>query len=115
MNLAQKYNVSMTEISIAWLLTKVDAPICDATKLHHVDALVAAVDLKLSDADLLYLEEAYVPHPLSGVMAQNTPDARTQKHVWIKNGGNVSECSWQEQYEIDPQPFWNALFLQFKR
>ncbi|MDO4648824.1 MAG: aldo/keto reductase [Eubacteriales bacterium] len=86
MNLAQKYDVSMTEISIAWLLTKVDAPICGATKLHHVDAPVAAVDLKLSESDLLYLEEAYVPHPLSGVMAQNTPDARTQKHVWIKNG-----------------------------
>ncbi|MDO4622433.1 MAG: aldo/keto reductase [Eubacteriales bacterium] len=86
MNLAKKYNVSMTEISIAWLLTKVDAPICGATKLHHVDAPVAAVDLKLSESDLLYLEEAYVPHPLSGVMAQNTPDARTQKHVWIKNG-----------------------------
>ena len=32
------------------------------------------------------LEEYYEPHFLSGVMAQNTPAARTTEQVWIKNG-----------------------------
>ena len=84
--LAEKRGVTMTEISIAWLLTKVASPICGATKLHHVDAPTAAVDMELTEQEIRYLEEAYVPHPLSGVMAQNTPASRTQQHVWIKNG-----------------------------
>ena len=63
----------MTEISLAWLLTKVTAPVVGATKLHHIDGAVKAVDLKLTDKELHYLEEAYVPHNLVGVMAQNTP------------------------------------------
>lgn len=35
--LADRHGVTMTEISLAWLLTKVTAPIVGATKLHHVD------------------------------------------------------------------------------
>ena len=89
--LADKQGVSMTEIALAWLLTKVDAPICGATKLHHVDAPVSAVNLTLTEEEIKYLEEAYIPHPLSGVMAQNTPAARTEQHVWNKNGEYV-EC-----------------------
>ena len=61
----------MTEISLAWLLTKVTAPVVGATKLHHVEGAVKAVDLVLSDEELAYLEEPYVPHSLVGVMAQN--------------------------------------------
>jgi len=84
--LADRKGVSMTEIAIAWILTKVDSPICGATKLHYVDAPVNAVDLELTAEEIKYLEEAYVPHALSGVMAQNTPAARTEQHVWTKNG-----------------------------
>ena len=69
--LAEKHGVSMTEISLAWLLTKVTAPIVGATKLSHVDGAAAAVDLELSDDEISYLEELYVPHALTGVMAQN--------------------------------------------
>lgn len=71
--LAEKYGVSMTEISIAWLLTKTASPIAGATKFHHVEQAAKAVDLTLSPDDRSYLEEAYVPHKLSGIMAQNTP------------------------------------------
>ena len=69
--LADKRNVSMTEISLAWLLTKATSPIVGATKLHHIDGAVKAVDLKLSKDEINYLEELYKPHPLVGVMAQN--------------------------------------------
>ncbi|MDE7294854.1 MAG: aldo/keto reductase, partial [Oscillospiraceae bacterium] len=69
--LAEKRGVSMTEISLAWLLTKVTSPVVGATKLSHVDGAVKAVDLELTAEEIDYLEELYVPHALAGVMAQN--------------------------------------------
>ena len=80
--LAEKYGVTMTEISLAWLLTKVTSPVVGATKLHHIEGAAKAVDLELASEDILYLEEPYVPHPLAGVMAQNKPAAAKEKHVW---------------------------------
>lgn len=80
--LAGKYGVSMTEISLAWLLTKVTAPVVGATKLQHIEDAVKAVRLTLTADDLAFLEEPYVPHNLVGVMAQNTPDTSKDKHVW---------------------------------
>ncbi len=75
MELARKHGVSMTEISLAWLLTKVTAPVVGATKPHHMEGAAKAVELVLSEEELSYLEEPYVPHALVGVMAQNTPKA----------------------------------------
>ena len=69
--LADKRGVSMTEISLAWLLTKVTAPVVGATKFSHVDGAVKAVELQLTQEEIDYLEELYVPHALVGVMAQN--------------------------------------------
>ena len=69
--LADKRGVSMTEISLAWLLTKVAAPVVGATKFSHVDGAVKAVDLELTQDESRYLEEMYIPHALVGVMAQN--------------------------------------------
>lgn len=80
--LAEKRGVSMTEISLAWLLTKVAAPVVGATKLSHIEGDAKAVDLSLSNDEIAYLEEMYIPHKLVGVMAQNTPAAVKEKHVW---------------------------------
>ena len=80
--IAEKRGVSMTEVSLAWLLTKVTAPVVGATKLHHIEGAVKAADLELTDAEIAYLEEPYVPHPLAGVMAQNRPANAKEKHVW---------------------------------
>lgn len=80
--LADKRGVSMTEISLAWLLTRVTAPVVGATKLHHIEGAARAVDLTLSQEECAYLEEPYVPHALVGVMAQNTPAAAGGPHVW---------------------------------
>lgn len=79
---AENRNVSMTEVSLAWLLTKVTAPVVGATKLHHVDGAVKAVDVVLSGKEIAYLEELYTPHKLVGVMAQNTQETAHQKHIW---------------------------------
>ena len=69
--IANKRGVSMTEIALAWLLTKVTAPVVGATKISHVEGAVKAVDLELSEKEIAYLEELYIPHALVGVMAQN--------------------------------------------
>ena len=82
--LAAKYGVSMTEISLAWLLAKVDAPIAGATKKTHIDGAVKAVGLQLSAENLVYLEETYRPHRLVGIMAQNTPQTKDAKQVWTR-------------------------------
>ena len=80
--LADKHGVSMTEISLAWLLTKVTAPVVGATKKRHIEGTANAVEMKLTDEETAYLEEPYVPHRLVGVMAQNTPQAAREQHVW---------------------------------
>lgn len=80
--LAEKHGVSMTEISLAWLLTKVASPIVGATKLHHIEDAAKSVDLKLNSDEIVYLEQLYVPHNLVGVMAQNTAACAKEKHVW---------------------------------
>ena len=80
--LAEKHGVTMTEVSLAWLLTKVTSPVVGATKLHHIEGAAKAVVLALTPEEIGYLEEPYVPHPLAGVMAQNKPAAAKEKHVW---------------------------------
>lgn len=70
--LAKKRGISMTEISLAWLLTKVTSPVVGTTKFHHIEGAAAAVDIELTEKERRYLEEAYVPHKLVGVMAQNS-------------------------------------------
>ena len=80
--LAEKHHVSMTEISLAWLLTKVTAPVVGATKLHHIEGAAKSTQLDLRSDELAFLEEPYVPHNLVGVMAQNTPSAAKNEHVW---------------------------------
>jgi len=83
--IAQKYDVSMTEVSLAWLESKVTSPIVGATKIHHIDGAVGSVNLTLSQEDITYLEELYVPHNLVGVMADNKETLNDNKKVWMKH------------------------------
>lgn len=69
--LAKKRNCSMSEISLAWLMSKVTSPVVGATKLSHIDTACKACDLKLTVEEIKYLEECYKPHPLVGVMKEN--------------------------------------------
>ena len=67
--IAENRGISMTEVSLAWLLTKVTAPVVGATKLHHIEGAVKAADVTLTQEEIAYLEECYVPHKLVGMMA----------------------------------------------
>ena len=61
------------------------SPVVGATKAIHVDGAANAVGLRLTEEDIAYLEELYTPHPLVGVMAQNTKTAKRDTQVWMKN------------------------------
>ncbi len=70
--LAKKYNVSMSQIALAWQWAKgVMAPIVGSTKASHLDAAVEALAIKLTDEDVHYLEELYVPHEIVGAIDHN--------------------------------------------
>jgi len=68
--LAQKHCVKRAQIAIAWLLQKkvVSAPIIGATKISHLEDAVGALDVKLDEAEVAYLEEPYVPHAVVGAL-----------------------------------------------
>ncbi|MDA3977442.1 aldo/keto reductase [Gallibacterium sp. AGMB14963] len=67
--LAERYGVSMTEIALSWHFKRgVTAPIVGATKVSHFMDAVKAVDFVLSNEDVAYLEELYLPHPLTSVI-----------------------------------------------
>ena len=89
--LAGKRGVTMTEISLAWLLAHSTAPVVGATKTQHIEAAAKAVDLELSDAETAWLEEPYVPHALAGVMAQNKPADAGKRHVWSTGDQKITE------------------------
>ncbi|MET9081354.1 aldo/keto reductase [Streptomyces sp. NPDC004237] len=60
--------VPRAQVALSWLLHQntVTAPIIGASKPHHIDDAVAAVELKLSDKELEELQQPYGPHPISG-------------------------------------------------
>jgi aryl-alcohol dehydrogenase (NADP+) len=63
--IAAQRGVSNAQIALAWVLQQpgVSAPIIGASKPHHLDDALAALALKLDDAELQKLNEAYQPHP----------------------------------------------------
>ena len=65
---ASDRGVPMATIALAWVLRhpQVSAPIIGATKPHHIDDAVAALDIELSDDEVTLLTEAYTPHPVVG-------------------------------------------------
>lgn len=77
--LAEKRGVSMTEISLAWLLEKADAPVVGATGTEQIEGAARAVELKLTPEETRYLEELYAPHRLTGMMAEHAGAAGRAK------------------------------------
>ncbi len=66
--MAKDRGVPPAQIALAWLLHKpgVTAPIVGASKPHHLEDAVAALDLKFSKDEIEKLESVYVPHPVLG-------------------------------------------------
>lgn len=66
--IARRRGVSNAQVALAWLLAQpgVTAPIIGASKMQHLDDAIAALRLKLDDAELKALAEPYRPHPVLG-------------------------------------------------
>ena len=65
--IAKKYNVTKSQVSIAWLWSKgVTAPIVGVTKEKYLYDFEQALKVKLTDEDIKYLEEKYIPHNIVG-------------------------------------------------
>ena len=66
--IAEAKGVSPAQIALAWLLHKpgVTAPIIGASKMHHLEQAVAAVDIELSAEEIERIEAPYVPHQIMG-------------------------------------------------
>jgi 1-deoxyxylulose-5-phosphate synthase len=67
-SLARARRLPHAEVALAWLLRKdgVTAPIIGATRLEHLDAAAAALQVQLSEEEMAALEAPYVPHPVAG-------------------------------------------------
>lgn len=67
--MAKKHNGTMTQIALAWQYAKgVTSPIIGATKAKYFDDAVGALDIKLSEEDVAYLDELYQPHKIVGAI-----------------------------------------------
>ncbi len=66
--LAEKYDVKRAQLALAWVLHKdeVTSPIIGTTKEEHITDAIKALTIELSQEDMNYLEEAYVPHRVIG-------------------------------------------------
>ncbi len=66
---AERLGIPRAQVALAWLLHKsvVSAPIVGATKPHHLEEAVAALRVRLSNADIAALEAPYVPHAVAGI------------------------------------------------
>jgi 1-deoxyxylulose-5-phosphate synthase len=66
--IAKKRGVTNAQVALAWVLAKpgVSSPIIGASKMSHLDQAIAALDVKLTDAEIKALEEPYEPHPVLG-------------------------------------------------
>jgi len=65
---ARARGVANAQVALAWILAQpgVTAPIVGASKMQHLEDAVAALSIKLDDAELKALAEPYQPHRVLG-------------------------------------------------
>ncbi|KAJ6513010.1 Aldo keto reductase [Mycena sanguinolenta] len=66
--IAKKRDISMAQVSVAWAISKegVSAPIVGSTSLANLTDAIAAVHIKLTEEEIKYLEEPYLPMAVIG-------------------------------------------------
>jgi aryl-alcohol dehydrogenase-like predicted oxidoreductase len=64
--IAAERGLSNTQVALAWVLKNpaITGPIVGASKLHHLDEAVSALDVTLSDEEIARLEAPYQPKPV---------------------------------------------------
>ena len=68
--IARERGIPRAQVALAWMLTKptITAPIIGATKPEHLADAIAALDVRLADAEIAALEAPYVPHAVNGLV-----------------------------------------------
>jgi aryl-alcohol dehydrogenase-like predicted oxidoreductase len=66
---ATRVGISRAQVALAWILQKpgVTCPVVGTTKLAHVEDLVRALEIKLTDEDVAHLEAPYRPKRVLGM------------------------------------------------
>lgn len=66
--LAETRGVTPAQIALAWMLQKpgIVAPIVGVRRTEHLEQAVGALDVSLSDDEMMHLEELYRDHPIAG-------------------------------------------------
>ena len=69
---ADKMKLSMTLVSLGWIFSKklVASALLGFTKIEQLEEAVKGLKVKLSEEDIKYLEECYVPHKLVGPLGK---------------------------------------------
>ena len=68
--IADRRGASMSQIALAWLLSKGANPIVGSTKPHHYDEAVKALEIELTQEEIQKLEQFYTPHPIVGALPE---------------------------------------------
>lgn len=57
----------MTQVTLAWHYAKgVASPVIGATKTKYLDDAAGAFNVKLTNEDVAYIDELYIPHKITG-------------------------------------------------
>ncbi len=66
--IAAAHGVKPVQIALGWLLHKpgITAPIIGASKMYQLEEALAAVDIQLSEEEIVAIEAPYRPHPVLG-------------------------------------------------
>lgn len=64
--LAEKKGVSMAQIAMAWILSKGTMPVTGLESPERIDQAIEAVNVKLSQEEIMSLEEHYRPKTIIG-------------------------------------------------
>ena len=62
--LALEKGVSVSQLALAYILHKGFIPVVGATKPEYLDDDIEALKIRLSDSDIIKIEEKYVPHKI---------------------------------------------------
>ena len=64
--LSVKHDVSMSAVALNWQFRKgVASPIIGITKMKYLDDALKVFDFELSDEETAFIDELYVPHPIT--------------------------------------------------
>lgn len=67
--LAQRKGATMTQITLAWHFAKgVASPVIGATRAQYLDDAAGALAVSLSEEEVAFIDEEYVPHKIVGAL-----------------------------------------------